>query len=91
MISGSDRYLDDSGAMSWKIWGRVPLIGASGPDVTRSAAWRFAAEALTWLPPGTADLTWTEETSADRITAVRQLGDEATRIELTVDESGRVV
>jgi hypothetical protein len=48
-VRGFDRFLDGEGAMRWKLCGRVPLVGASGPDVTRSAAGRFAAETI-WLP-----------------------------------------
>lgn len=91
VISGVDQFLDGSGAMDWRFWGRWRLVAASGPDVTRSAAWRFAAEALTWLPAGTSDVTWQEVASGDSITAVRQLGDEAVRIELRIAEDGRLV
>ncbi len=48
-IRGSDRLVDGQGAMRWKLLGIIPLITASGPDITRSAAGRLAAE-TTWLP-----------------------------------------
>jgi hypothetical protein len=48
-IRGFDRFIDGAGAMRWKIGGLIPIIRASGPDVTRSTADRFAAEAI-WLP-----------------------------------------
>lgn len=91
VISGSDQFLDGSGAMDWKFWGRVRLVAASGPDVTRSAAWRFAAEALSWLPSGSSDVTWPEATFGEGITAVRRLGDEAVHIELSIADDGRLI
>jgi hypothetical protein len=48
-IRGFDRFLDGAGAMQWKLFGVFPLVCASGPDVTRSSAGRFAAESV-WLP-----------------------------------------
>ncbi|MEO9163802.1 MAG: DUF6544 family protein [Casimicrobiaceae bacterium] len=48
-IRGFDRFLDGAGAMRWKLCGLLPIIHASGPDITRSAAGRFAAETI-WLP-----------------------------------------
>lgn len=48
-IRGFDRFLDGEGAMRWKLCGQLPIVRASGPDVTRSAAGRFAAETV-WLP-----------------------------------------
>jgi len=48
-IRGFDRLLDGVGAMQWRIFGRIPIIRAAGPDITRSAAGRVAAESI-WLP-----------------------------------------
>jgi hypothetical protein len=49
-IRGSDRYVDGQGAMRWKLFGLVPFITASGPDITRSAAGRVNMECA-WVPP----------------------------------------
>ena len=48
-IRGFDRYLDGAGKLQWKLGGVIPIIRASGPDITRSSADRYAAE-LVWLP-----------------------------------------
>lgn len=48
-VSGSDRFVDGHGAMRWKFFGVVPLITASGLDITRSAAGRVNIECI-WLP-----------------------------------------
>jgi len=49
IISGFDRYVDGNGAMDWRILGLLPVMRATGPDVSRSAAERAAAEAI-WIP-----------------------------------------
>lgn len=49
VISGADRYQNGEGAMRWKLLGTIPLVRASGPDVTRSAIGRLAGESI-WLP-----------------------------------------
>jgi hypothetical protein len=49
ILSGFDSYAEDQGEMRWKLLGLVPVMRAAGPDVTRSAAGRAAAEAI-WLP-----------------------------------------
>ena len=48
-VSGSDRLLNGQGAMQWKLFGKVPLVNAAGPDITRSSAGRMNIESL-WLP-----------------------------------------
>ena len=49
VLSGFDSYADRQGEMRWKLLGLVPVMRATGPDVTRSAAGRAAAEVI-WLP-----------------------------------------
>ena|SRR5689334_7697316 len=48
-IRGGDSFVDGQGAMHWKLFGIVPVINASGPDITRSAAGRVNIESI-WLP-----------------------------------------
>jgi hypothetical protein len=48
-IRGFDRFVDGAGTMCWSLFGALPLLRASGPDITRSAADRVAAESV-WLP-----------------------------------------
>jgi hypothetical protein len=48
-VRGFDCFLDGAGAMQWKLFGVFPLVCATGPDITRSTAGRFAAETV-WLP-----------------------------------------
>jgi hypothetical protein len=60
-MRGFDRFVDGTGEMQWKLCGVFPLIAASGPDITRSAAGRFAAESV-WLPSLLCDddVAWSE-------------------------------
>ncbi|MBN2608852.1 MAG: hypothetical protein JXA64_07030 [Candidatus Fermentibacteraceae bacterium] len=48
-VKGYDRLLDGKGELDWKVLGVIPVMRASGSDVTRSAAGRVKAEML-WLP-----------------------------------------
>jgi len=48
-VRGFDALAAGHGEMRWKLLGLIPVLTASGPDVTRSAAGRLAAEML-WLP-----------------------------------------
>lgn len=52
-VRGHDALVEGAGAMHWKLLGLLPVERASGPDVTRSAAGRMAAECV-WLPPALA-------------------------------------
>lgn len=45
-IRGEDTVTHGKGAMRWKLLGVVPLVNASGPDITRSAAGRMNVESL---------------------------------------------
>ena len=49
LVSGADYYADRRGGMDWKLAGLKRLVRADGPDVSRSAAARGAAEAV-WIP-----------------------------------------
>src|SRR5579885_3682978 len=45
-IRDSDRLLDGRGATSWKLLGFIPVVSASGPDITRSAVGRVNIESI---------------------------------------------
>lgn len=78
-IYGSDRLVNGVGAMSWKLLGLLPIVKASGADITRSAVGRVQAESI-WLPSifCGAGVSWQESaeglqvnfTSYDRPTAL---------------------
>jgi hypothetical protein len=85
-IRGFDRYVNNKGAMQWRVLGIVPLIRAAGRNVTRSAAGRLAAESV-WLPsmlcePG---VTWTAN-EAGVAHAHFTLGREPVDVALALDD-----
>lgn len=45
-ISGYDALVDGAGEMCWKLFGLIPVMRASGPDIDRSALGRFNGEAI---------------------------------------------
>ena len=45
-ITGHDRYENGAGDMRWRLLGAIPVMSASGDDVTRSAAGRLAGESV---------------------------------------------
>ena len=49
-VIGFDRYTCGAGQMRWHLLGAVPVMAASGPDITRSAAGRHAGELLLAAP-----------------------------------------
>lgn len=89
-VRGYDRFIDGAGEMRWKLLGLVPLITASGADITRSAAGRFAAESV-WLPSLllSPNASWTVgDSNVARV--VLNVGGQTTDMEFVVDESGRL-
>ncbi len=90
-IRGFDRYGDGAGAMRWWLWGIVPLVRASGPDVTRSAAGRVAGEAILMPPALLPQQGAVWEAVDDRTARVHlQVDGERVASTLTVDDEGRL-
>jgi hypothetical protein len=88
VIRGFDRLVDGCGEMRWKLLGVVPVMTASGPDITRAAAGRLAAESI-WLPPVLAgdDVRWTA-VGGQHATAAFEQHPQA--VEFSIDEHGRL-
>jgi hypothetical protein len=82
-IIGFDRYTRGSGEMRWRLLDAVPVMGAKGPEVTRSAAGRHAGELLLYLPTAAVSdmITWHAVDEA-RATAVLQV--ESTQVDVTI-------
>ncbi|HEX9592703.1 MAG TPA: DUF6544 family protein [bacterium] len=89
-IRGYDRLLDGAGVMRWRLFGMFPVVAASGPDVTRSAAGRVAAESV-WLPSLLCDgaVAW-ETRGPSEVRARLPVHGVATEVDLTVDEHGKI-
>lgn len=88
-IQGSDRLVEDEGAMRWKLLGVIPVVAASGPDVTRSAAGRVEGEAV-WLPSALCDDDVIWAASSSLVTATFSVCGERVDLTLTVDQDGRL-
>lgn len=49
-VRGADYYTRGEGRVRFALLGLLPVVHATGPDVSRSAAGRFLGEAALWLP-----------------------------------------
>jgi hypothetical protein len=77
-VTGFDRFSAATGEMRWRLLGLLPVLSATGPDVSLSAAGRLAGEAVLlpsvfraarWEPgeePGTAVAVWRLATGEER-------------------------
>jgi hypothetical protein len=60
-LAGADTYVHGRGETAFRLWDRIPVVRAGGPDVSRAARGRLAIESI-WQPaallprPG---VTWT--------------------------------
>jgi hypothetical protein len=90
VMRGGDRFLDGQGAMQWKLLGIVPIVNASGPDITRSAAGRVNIESI-WLPSVLChdDVSWAVLDPCHLHAHFRAHGDTA-EIDYTIDNQGRL-
>jgi hypothetical protein len=90
LITGFDRLIDGVAQMRWRLLGLVPLVRAQGPDITRSATGRLAAETI-WLPSFLcSDLVHWQDRDTEATTARFRVAGETMEIELRVGEDGRL-
>lgn len=89
-IRGGDTFLDGQGVMNWRLFGVFPIVNASGPDITRSAAGRVNIESI-WLPAvlGAEDVSWTSS-DAFHCHASFMAHNETAEIDYNIDENGRL-
>lgn len=90
-IRGFDRFSDGTGEMQWRLLGRIPVVAASGPDVSRSAAGRHASELIGLTPGGALDpaVVW-HEVDDHRATATVTIGAFVHHVTIDVDDRGRL-
>jgi uncharacterized protein DUF6920 len=86
LIRGFDRLLDGAGEMRWKLLGLMPIMTASGPDITRASAGRFEIESF-WLPSVLVgeEVRWS---STDARHAAAAFGREPEPVEFEIDDHG---
>jgi len=82
-ITGFDRFTDGTGEMSWRLLGLVPVMNATGEDVSRSAAGRLAGEAL--LLPAGALAPWCRSEAIDHSTALARIAVGGAEHRCTID------
>jgi hypothetical protein len=87
-IRGSDRFVDGKGAMRWRLFGLIPVVAASGPDITRSAIGRVQAESI-WLPSALCcgRAVWTE-LSPNCARAEFSIQGEPAKLDIEIKDSG---
>ena len=90
-ITGSDTFIKGEGIMRWKLFGLIPLVNASGSEITRSAAGRINLESI-WLPsalvpPG---ITWQVKALFQFHASFTAHG-EAAEIDYMVTDNGRLM
>ena len=88
-IIGYDRYSGDDGEMHWGLFGRIPVVRASGADLVRAAAGRAAIDAM--FVPTTfigSNVIWSEGRTRDTVVAEWHIGGFVQRCELTVATDG---
>lgn len=91
VVRGADRYERGRGSMDWRLFGVVPVVRASGPDVDRSAAGRCAGEAI-WVPTALLPrfgVTWTA-TDERHVTAAYRLDGHPFELRGTLDGDARL-
>ena len=90
-VSGADLFVDGEGESRWRLFGLIPVMHASGPDIARSVAGRMAAE-LVWLPSRLVgnDVEWHETGPLTIESRIALFGFE-TILTLTLSPEGRVL
>jgi len=89
-VVGFDRYSSGSGQMRWRLGGVIPVMTATGADVTRSAAGRLAGE-MALVPTTFPAATWTPGSDDDRVVVTWRIGEEDESAELHVDSDGALL
>ena len=87
-IRGGDAFLDGHGYSRWKLFGVVPIVDASGPDIDRSSAGRVNIESI-WLPSVLCSdgVSWTTP-DINHLHADFTAHNERAQIDYVVDERG---
>ena len=90
VLTVTDHYLDGEGRMRISLFGLVPVIDATGPDISKSALGRLLVECIALpsaiLPGPHVQIEGVDES---RFRAIVSLHGETTPITVTVDQEGR--
>ncbi|MBV8222650.1 MAG: hypothetical protein JO293_04770 [Candidatus Eremiobacteraeota bacterium] len=88
-VSAKDRLVNGVGSTSIKLFGIIPYLSESGPDISRSAAGRYATE-LCWLPSALCDpaIAWSAPDDRHAV-AHLAIGEERMELTIEIDRDGR--
>lgn len=89
-VSGFDRLSSGTAQMNWRLLRTIPVITAAGPDITRSAYGRLAAE-MALIPTAFQYARWTQGEHPGTATATWQFGPDTETTMLRADDDGRLV
>jgi hypothetical protein len=89
-VVGFDRLSSGSGQMRWRLGGLIPVMSATGPDITRSAAGRLAGE-MVLVPTTFPAATWTPGSDGDRVVVTWEINGQNESAELHVGQDGALV
>lgn len=89
-VIGFDRYSHGTGEMRWRLAGLVPVMSGTGPDITRSAAGRLAAEGTALLPTAFRRARWAADADPDVAIATWQIGEQTEQVRLHVGADGQL-
>ena len=93
-IVGSDRIIDGTGAMQWKLLGLFPVMTASGSDITRSAIGRLQSESVCLPSVFCGDrVSWSSTDSSHPDSSLHSgfvVQGERAEVDFTLDRTGRL-
>jgi len=88
-IVGFDRYSDGTGEMHWRLGRMLPLMSATGDDLTASAVGRLAGE-LALLPTAYQTASWVSSPSPDRFLGRMCIDGRLEEVRFHVSVTGRL-
>jgi hypothetical protein len=88
--NGFDSFVNGVGQMRWKLFGVLPVVTATGEDVSRSAAGRLAVECVV-APTGFRSASWTDTADPDVVRGHFSSAGYADDVDLRIDADGNVV
>ena len=88
-VTGYDRLASGAGEMRWRLLRFIPMLNASGSDVTRSACGRLAGE-IVLIPTAFRHAAWSRGEHADTAVATWRFGDDTEAAELLLKPNGRL-
>jgi hypothetical protein len=87
---GGDSCWRGQGSLEFRLAGRIPVVRATGADIDRSAAGRWAAEVVAWTPQALLPAAGASWRPIDDSTATvsRDVEGDTYEVTVTIDDSG---